>query len=173
MIKRCIVLAAAFMAAFTISAETVKTASQPWVTNQIANAVAPLATSNSVAELAEYISSYIGEDGKLRANGFKVPWGFGGYIEFLGESIHFYHPQIHGSAGVDRTINIPVADGSLALAADIQSAIGGLAPATVQRAFSDGTTNQVGIVRSNADLVIREVETANGQRQFRLILKTN
>ena len=43
MMRRCIVLAAAFVAAFTIPAETVKTASQPWVTNHVAQAVAPKA----------------------------------------------------------------------------------------------------------------------------------
>lgn len=40
MMRRCIVLAAAFVAAFTIPAETVKTASQPWVTNYVAQATA-------------------------------------------------------------------------------------------------------------------------------------
>ena len=53
MMKRCIVLAAAFVAAFTIPAETVKTASQPWVTNYVAQAVAPLASTNQVAQKAD------------------------------------------------------------------------------------------------------------------------
>lgn len=53
MMRRCIVLAAAFVAAFTIPAETVKTASQPWVTNHVAQAVAPLASRSQVVEAVE------------------------------------------------------------------------------------------------------------------------
>ena len=48
-----------------------------------------------------------------------------------------------------------------------------LAPKTTQHVFADGATNQVGVVRSNVKLVIREVETANGQKQYRLIRITN
>ena len=55
----------------------------------------------------------------------------------------------------------------------VDTLIVGLAPKTMPHVFTDGTTNQVGVVRSNVELVIREVETANGQKQFRLILKTN
>lgn len=59
------------------------------------------------------------EDLKLSANGFKVRWGLGGYIEFLGESIHFYHPSVHGSTAIDRTIAFPSSAGTAALTSDI------------------------------------------------------
>ena len=59
------------------------------------------------------------ENGKLTANGYIVPWGYGGYIEFLGESIHFYHPSVHGFGETDRTITIPTVDGTLSLLSDI------------------------------------------------------
>ena len=55
----------------------------------------------------------------------------------------------------------------------VDTLIVGLAPKTMPHVFADGTTNQVGVVRSNVELLIREVETANGQKRFRLILKTN
>ena len=176
--RAVLILAAVVATGACALAATVRTASETFVTNKVAEVraqvdVAAAASTNYVDSLAAYLAQYIGQDGKMNASGYKVPWGYGGYIEFIGDSIHFYHPSVHGQSGVDKTISIPVSDGTFALVADIQNAIGGLAPKTVQRVFADGTTNQVGVVRSNADLVIREVETANGQKQFRLILKTN
>ena len=43
------------------------------------------------------------------------------------------------------------------------------ADASESHTFADGTTNDLSVVRSNAKLTIRAVETANGQTQFRLI----
>lgn len=48
-----------------------------------------------------------GEDGDLEASAYTVPWGYGGYIRFAGETVHFRHPGMHGFPGTDALVRIP------------------------------------------------------------------
>lgn len=91
------------MIAALIVAATIPTASQPWVTNQVARAVAPLATTNQLIQ------------------------------------------AVAPKADAEKTVTINTGAGS--------------------------TNLVVRPVYANVKLVIRECETANGQKQYRLIRK--
>ena len=93
------------MIAALIVAAVVPTASQPWVTNQVARAVAPLATTNQLAQ------------------------------------------AIAPKADAAKTVTVNTGGAS--------------------------TNLVVRPVYANINLVIRECETANGQKQYRLIRKEN
>ena len=102
--KRAAFMALLAAAAIGSGAATVRTASEPWVSNRIERAVAPLATTNQLAQAVA-----------------------------------------------------PKADA----VKDVTISIGG----------SSSTNLTVRPVYSNAQLVIRECETAGGGRQFRIIRK--
>ena len=91
------------MIAALIVAAVVPTASQPWVTNQVARAVAPLATTNQLIQ------------------------------------------AVAPKADAEKTVTINTGSGA--------------------------TNLVVRPVYANVNLVIRECETANGSKQFRLIRK--
>ena len=67
-----------------------------------------------------------GEDGDIEASAYTVPWGYGGYIRFDGETVHFRHPGMHGFPGTDALVRIPFtnfATNTLATEAGVAAAI--------------------------------------------------
>ena len=170
MTKRCIVLAAAFMAAFTISAETVKTASQPWVTNRIEQAVAPLATTNDIAALAARFDTKADAETEIPIRGawtVTPSTTHTGLPYFVAETngmarIEFYEPadgRIHAYSHYK-----PCSPTTASISWTYPDEAG--ADFTATRTVDAVTARPV---YSNSKLVIREVSAANGQRQFRLI----
>ena len=173
MMRRCIVLAAAFVAAFTIPAETVKTASQPWVTNHVAQATAladaTLLTDWRFEPAGDYTLTYHEGSGwglaraDQNGNYWYIEDGFNTYVSGDANATNLvWHAR---SGGVYVTATRARID---AYQLGAQSGKP-LAPAAVAHTFSDGASSDLGVVRSNSKLVIREVSAANGQRQFRLI----
>ena len=172
MIKRCIVLAAAFMAAFTISAETVKTASQPWVTNRIKQAVAPLATTNDIAALAARFDTKADAETEIPIRGawtVTPSTTYTGLPYFVAETngmarIEFYEPadgRIHAYSYYK-----PCSPTTASISWTYPDEAG--ADFTATRTVDAVTARPV---YSNSKLVIREVSAANGQKQYRLIRK--
>ena len=64
---------------------------------------------------------------------------------------------------------VAVAVAPLATTNNLAEAVATRAPAQVAHTFVDGTNAQLRVIRSDAQLIIRAVESANGRRQYRLI----
>lgn len=79
--------------------------------------------SSALLDVAQFLADHLGfgtpDNPVPHFDGYRIPWGGSGYIEITEAGIHFYHPQVHGGAGVDYTTAFPFAAGTLALTSDI------------------------------------------------------
>lgn len=206
MTRGCIALAAALAAVCTAPAETVKTASQPWVTNRIEQAVAPLREQieTNRAEIAALEARKA--DAEIVSTKTLVPtssyWRVrGSNLMPQGENI-WYYPRNQYESDTPYTLTytngvwrLTVKSGTMTLEAAenaealpfvknyysyyarrywtyetcVVTTTNRVAYAQESHTYAGGDTEDLGIVRSNSKLVIREVSAANGQRQFRLI----
>lgn len=170
MTRGCIALAAALAAVCTAPAETVKTASQPWVTNLIEQAVAPLATTNDIAALAARFDTKADAETEIPIRGawtVTPSTTHTGLPYFVAETngmarIEFYEPadgRIHAYSHYK-----PCSPTTASISWTYPDEAG--TDFTATRTVDAVTARPV---YSNSKLVIREVSAANGQRQFRLI----
>ena len=88
--------------------------------------------------------------------------------EYVDEKNRAQNAVIDALATTNATLRAELAETTRQVASN-KTAIATKADAAETHVFADGATNALRVVRSNVSLVIREIETANGQRQFRLI----
>ncbi len=80
------------------------------------------ATNNLTTAVNDISSVFeVGDGVKINVDGYKVPWGTSGYIEFNNGGFKFYHPGAHGQSGSDYTLAFPFKGGTAATLADIPS----------------------------------------------------